>query len=144
MATELQVAAVLFTVTTFSLLCGLTTLWLIVVANRWNGYVCIIFFMSSCQILFDLSFYLLALAISYPDTSWLTVLYILFSVLGGLSTAIWTNIISTITLYVCVSLNAFSIYKHFNKFLFLTSVPALIIALGTEGNSRVCVIYSFF
>ena len=123
----------LLLISTISLLCILLNLHLIYSAHRWNGYVLVLFIMSLCQVVFDMSFYVLLLAYIYQDVTWLAKTYIFLNYLGGLSTSLWSNIISAIALYVVLTLKAFNIYKNLRVFALVAMLPPLVFAISRVG-----------
>ena len=133
MVRAVAVAVLLLVSTTVSLVCSVLTVALIRSSKRWNGYVLIVYWMSLCQATFDVSYYLLAMIYttnSQGVTQWLIPLYLLTNIVGGLSTALWTMVIATITGFVVFTMRSFNIYKNFTALCLLTTVPPLAIAIG--------------
>lgn len=133
MVQAVAVAVLLLVSTTVSLVCSVLTVALIRSSKRWNGYVLIVYWMSLCQATFDISYYLLAMIYttnSQGVAQWLIPLYLLTNIVGGLSTALWTCVIATITAFVVFTMQSFNIYKNFTVLCLLTTVPPLAIAIG--------------
>ena len=87
-----------------------------------NGHLLLLFLMSITQLLYDLSFVGYLLQSTNKDFLMATDFFQLF---GGISTALFTNCITTI-LFLCISSrNSVNIYKNLTLILVCVLVPAL-------------------
>lgn len=85
-----------FVMAIISVLCTLLTLFLIYVLKKRNGYMLLLVSMCVCQIVYDIGF-LTVFSGKYDTPCYIREAII---VVGGLSVALWTNILSFIVLYV--------------------------------------------
>lgn len=99
---------------TISLISTLITLWLIHDMNRWNGYMLLIFNLTLCQSVYDVSFYLL---LAFRNKSCFGI-HKFLSMAAGLSVTLWTNVISVVLYYIIIYLKSFNIHHYYRRFLF--------------------------
>jgi len=114
----------------FGFLGSLATLALIIDMNRWNGYMRLIFSLTSCQLLSDMAFFFIPYSIeddSSQDSPLFLVQIFLFS-LGSVSVALWTNLISYTLFVVVVHQRNFDLHKNFNMVRAMIMFPGFALA----------------
>jgi hypothetical protein len=119
----------------FSLVCSLITLALIYKMDKNNGYLRLIASTTVFQILYDVN-YVLGVDYSVPSC----IAWHFLDILGGLSVAIWTNIVSFIILYVVANIKSVDIFTNYKYFLMISAIPPLILAILAVSVDGVLVV----
>lgn len=115
---------------TLSLICSLMTLFLVYRMKIWNGFLLILVSTSICQVLYDLN-YMIGIT---NDYDWCLVWNFL-DIFGGLSVALWTNILSFIIVYILVHIKNLDIFKNFHYLCAISMGPPLVLAVySVSGN----------
>jgi hypothetical protein len=118
-------SVVTFLFITFSILgflSSLVILFLIKLMNKWNGYLALIWSVEICQLFYDASFALYNIKYRRIHALWTGIQFF-----GGLSSSVWTNILSFVVLYVVFKMSSFDILGHYYYFCFLALAPAFTI-----------------
>ena len=97
---------------TLSLIASLLTLYLIKKTAKWNGYIQLVVSLTACQIIYDLSFFFLPV----PFT-WGEYIYLFLNTFGGLSSALWSNIIIIVTARIVIRLRTVDTLKRVRDFV---------------------------
>jgi hypothetical protein len=100
---------------TVSIVASILTIKLIHDIGRWNGYMKIIYAMTWCLIMYDLTFYGSVEGLHVKDSFLMKVNYF-FSTTFGIAVSLWTNVITCIVLHVVLRLQSFDVLKHYWKF----------------------------
>ncbi len=108
----------------FSLLCSLITLALIYKMDKNNGYLRLIASTTVFQLLYDVN-YIIGVSYTYESC----IAWHFLDILGGLSVAIWTNIVSFIILYVVAKIRSVDIFGNYKYFFFFSVIPPLVLAI---------------
>jgi hypothetical protein len=121
---ELNAGLICTTVASASNICSLLTLYLIWKSKRWNAYVQIILSMTVSQLLYDISFYFLLngsdLAFYFQE---------FLSSYAGAATALWTNVVSGVVMYLVVTRKSMDIEKQYCYFFSFISTISLLLAV---------------
>jgi hypothetical protein len=110
----------LMSVALASIVASITTLYIIARLGKFSGYLVIVASMTLCQIVYDVSFFFFP---GYRLESIYSVIQI-FTSFGGISVAIWTNILSVIVLHISVFHRPIDIWAYYKLFCMLSVVPA--------------------
>ena len=127
------------TVSVISFIASILILSLIRAFKKWNGYLLLLTSMSLCQIIYDVSFYL------YFGNNFSRELYVVFHALqglGGLSVAIWTNVLSFVVFYVVHFRTFFDISRYYWILLAVAMIPSFfifVISIVADANVRIVV-----
>lgn len=127
-STQWAIGIVALTVAFISLICSLTTLWLIKIMKLWNGYIFLITLLTISQVLYDISFFFIPAAMLSNKPTWKIIAAALSS-FGGLSAGFFTNVMSLVIYYVVLKLKSFDIQKRYRAILFLVCLPSLLMAV---------------
>lgn len=82
--------------------------------------------MTVCQVVYDINF-IQGIIPGYANC----VIWNVFNIFGGLSVAIWSNIISYVALYVIVEIRSMNIYDNYRYFFSIAVFPPLILSLAS-------------
>lgn len=113
-----------FSLATLSLICTLTTLFLIHYMGIRNGYLLLITSMTVCQIIYDINFIQGVIPGYYNCVIWNV-----FDILGGLSVALWSNVISYVAMHVIINVRSMNIYENYPRFFCFAMIPSVTLAM---------------
>ena len=82
--------------------------------------------MTICQIIYDISFFFIPLAVLRDE---FYIIVDLLSTFGGLSTTLWTNVLSYIVLYVVTQIKSFDTKSSLKKFAITISLFSSLFAI---------------
>jgi hypothetical protein len=102
------------------------TLYVIHQLGKLNGYLILVYSMTVCQIIYDLSFFFFP---GYKVRGVFSVIQVLTS-FGGISVAIWTNVLSGVVLYISIFHRSIDIWTYYKYFFMLSVIPASIWAVS--------------
>lgn len=117
----------LMTMALVSTISSVLTLCIIHQLRKFSGYLVLVYSMTVCQIIYDLSFFFFS---GYQIKTVYSVIQFL-TCFGGISVAIWTNILSGVVLYISMYFKSVEIWAHYGGFLFISIVPAFAWAVAT-------------
>ncbi len=108
----------------FSIICTITTLWLIYDMKRRNGYLLLIWNLTISQFMYDLPFFMLPF---YKNRVCEDVMNFMF-IFAGMAVALWTNVISLVLYYIVEYLQSFDIYGYYPIFAGCIFIPSCVLA----------------
>ncbi|RYH20262.1 hypothetical protein EON65_23980 [archaeon] len=91
-----------------------------------NGYLLLITSMTVCQIIYDINF-IQGVIPGYVNC----VIWNVFDILGGLSVALWSNVISYVAMHVIVNVRSMSIYENYPKFFCFAMIPSVVLSMAS-------------
>lgn len=106
----------------------IATLLLIYDMNRWNGYMRLIFNLTSCQLLADIAFFFFSYNLK-ENNSDVFPAQLFFFTIGSVSVALWTNLISCALFLVVVHKQNFNFLKNFNRTIAIIMFPGTALAI---------------
>jgi hypothetical protein len=115
-----------FSIALLSLLCSLTTLFVIKSMKIWNGNILLISTLTWFQILYDINF--LFGPSDYYETC---VIWNFLDILGGLGTSFTTNVIAFTMIYVTVRIKSINIIENYKYFMIFIGLIPLVFAVLT-------------
>lgn len=119
-----------------AIICSLIMIILIIEMNQRNGHIFLILFMSCFQLFYDLTYFTSGVNVNY------TALVVSFvgQVLGGTVSALTSNVIAAISLYVVLYRKSFDVLKYIYIIIGFILVPSIttvfIYLLGVLGGDR--------
>ena len=108
--------------------CSVLTILLIVDMCKWNGYMLLIFNLSSCQCLADISFFIFSYSL-YSTAKNVRPIKVFLFTFGCVSVSMWTNVISYMLYNVVVYQKNVNILTHFNRFRAMVLFPGLTLGI---------------
>lgn len=123
--TEFVAGSLLIFMALIALVCTVLTLYLIIDMKRRNGYLLLIFNVTVCQLMYDITFFL----IPFYKFDIAMECVVLLSTFSGLAVALWTNVISIILYNIVEYLHSFDIYGSYVMFASVIFIPSAIIAV---------------
>lgn len=122
--TEFAAGGMLIFMALISIVCTMLTLYLIIDMKRRNGYLLLIFNVTICQFLYDITFFM----IPFYKIDIVMECVVLISTFSGLAVALWTNVISIILYNIVEYLHSFDIYGSYMMFASVIFIPSAVIA----------------
>ncbi len=120
---------------TAAAICSLLTLAIIYKMGKWNSYVLLITCLTVSQFVYDLSIFVV------PCTECIVYVIAFFRCFSGISTTLWTNVISYIVYYIVKStksLNIMFFFPYISAIILLYSfLLSLFIAHSYKTGDRV-------
>ena len=141
--TELLLGGFMSVVAVISIFCSLTTLILISRIGKWSGYLLLVYSLTACQLIYDLSFLFFG---GYHYRTIYTVIQFLVTV-GGVGVALWSNILSTVVLHIVAYHTSIDIGKYYVYLFSLAMTPAFgwaIYCIFSDKVNRNDSIYNYF
>ena len=111
-----------------SLFCSLCTVYIIWDMNKWNNFMRLIYNLSVCQVFSDLSFIFTSYSL-YHDNSEMAPLRDFLFTFGGVSVALWTNVISCLLFNVVIYRKNLNLLKNFEWIRAIVLIPGLSLAI---------------
>lgn len=105
---------------TFSLL----TMWLIFQQGKFNGFICIILHMTTCQILYEISMLMTLTPYDEVNTCWHGL-----RVFSGSATTLFTNVLAFTIQFVILYKKGFNILYHLNTIRLIVFIPSAIVCI---------------
>jgi hypothetical protein len=114
---EISIAAI-------SLCCSILTIWVIVLLNKWNGYVYMIANLSIAQALYDISIMI------YPcDQADCILSRNILRFSTGIAATLWTNIILFVVAYIVFYLKTIDVREYSFRLLFAVTLFSIAVAM---------------
>lgn len=119
---------ILLIISLISLFCSSTTLWLIYQIKKYTGYHQIIYHLTLCQIIYDIS----CVMVSFGESNINKVIYIGFRTFGGIATSLWTNLVSYVVFYTIYNCKVFDISMNFKLLVSIVLLPSIPLMIFTS------------
>ena len=123
-----------------SLLCSTLTLVLIAATPKFTGYLGIIASLSFSQCLYDVSFLLYTFDGSKSGSD----IQAFLSYFGGLSSSLWTNILSLLLVVIIRWGQQYNVKKNFLKLFSVVVLPSAAVAVAALASQNVAVFWVSF
>lgn len=113
-----------------SIVCGVLTLRIIHATNgRFSGYITLIYHMTACQIIYETTFIIICFASLQRQINYVSNFTSSF---GGLSNALWTNVISTFICYTVFTFKFIDILKYMRVLSVLMYSLCFVLAIVSD------------
>ncbi len=89
--------------------------------EKYTGHVLIVLSMTTCQLIYDVSFYPGVVSLPSSD-SWLVVTANILQLIGGLGSSLYSNYMSFVVLYVIRQRTLFDVIYYFKSFTVFCAV----------------------
>ena len=93
---------ILVVVSVLSIWASIITLYIIHALDKWNGYMRVIWSLTICQIIYDVSFFFFVAFYVGGEKNIGYEFSIFLSTFGGLAVTLWTNALIFVVLYMVV------------------------------------------